>query len=420
MAENLKEQLQNLLVSQKGIPCHVNVGHGLTYENINRLSSAVSCFSGVLCGLTSALGQTDAKDSGHKEKVLMWKRELGSVWSCIYSFVQVVDFVINKLLSENNQVSESLHDTQNFEKPVLNFSKTNGSAGTQKESKTEANYSTSSAIGNVSKSGSDVDRMSNPENINFVASVLAWDDSPEPLGLNKPLLQSLVKGDHPEVAFLVRQLLIASSSLLRLNLQMDDSPPLPCFVPAFIEISQVLLLEFTEMIGVPQQSSFLLLDGALSYLRELASYFPFTDPTSSSKVYTKLVQIHMRAIGKSILLQGKRATLTLHERQSCTKTLHKGSFEACSSNEMYDICLDVLKTRLRVSFKAYIERQSELHLLSTIQAIERALVGVQEGCAIIYDIKISKDGGEVSTLVAAGIDCLDMIIEFVSGIKNFC
>jgi hypothetical protein len=87
---------------------------------------------------------------------------------------------------------------------------------------------------------------------------------------------------------------------------------------------------------------------------------------------------------------------------------------------MYDICLDELKTRLRVSFKAFIERQSELHLLSTIQAIERSLVGVQEGCAIIYDIKTSKDGGEVSTLVAAGIDCLDMIIEFVSGIKNFC
>jgi hypothetical protein len=74
-----------------------------------------------------------------------------------------------------------------------------------------------------------------------------------------------------------------------------------------------------------------------------------------------------------------------------------------------------LKTRLRVSFKAYIERQSELHLLSTIEAVERALVGVQEGFAVIYDIKTSKDGGEISTLVAAGIDCLDMIIEFVSG-----
>lgn len=225
-------------------------------------------------------------------------------------------------------------------------------------------------------------------------------------------------GDNPEVAFLLRRLLIASSSLLRLNLQMDDSSLPSSCVPAFIENSQVLLLEFTEMVGVPQQPTFLLLDGALRYLRELASHFPFTDPTSSSKVYTKLVQIHMRVIGKSILLQGKRAKLTLHEIQSSTKTLHKGPFEAFSSNEMHYFCLNELKTRLHVSLKAFIEGQSELHLLSTIQAIERALVGVQEGRTIIYGIKTNKDGGEISTLVAAGIDCLDMILEFVSSRKG--
>ncbi|CAI8617175.1 unnamed protein product [Vicia faba] len=425
MAQNLKEQMQNLLASQKG--------HGLTCENLNRLSSEVSCFSGVLWALTSALGQTNAKDSGYKEKVLMWKSEhVSELKSCIFSFEEVVKFFIDNLLGKNNQLSVNLHDTQNFEKPAFDLSfsgtkyllsecsvsKANGSAGMQKESKTKATCSTSSATDNVSKSGSEVEIMSTPESVNFVASVLARDDSPEPLSLNKPLLQSLVKGDNPEVAFLLRQLLIAASSLLRLNLQMGDSPlPSGC-VPAFIEISQVLLLEFTEMVGVPQQSAFLLLDGALSYLRELASYFPFTDPTSLSKVYTKLVQIHMRAIGKSILLQGKRAKLTLHERQSSTKTLHKGQFEACSSNEMHDFCLNELKTRLRVSFKAFIEGQSELHLLSTIQAIERVLVGVQEGCTIIYGIKTDKDGGEISTLVAAGIDCLDMILEFVSGRKS--
>ncbi|XP_058730264.1 uncharacterized protein LOC131602230 isoform X2 [Vicia villosa] len=421
MAENLKELMQNLLASQKGILCHVNVGHDLTFENMNRLSSAVSCFNGVLWALTSALGQ-NVEDSGYKEKVLMWKREHGSeLNSCIFSFVEVVNFLIDKMLSENNQLSENLHDHRNFEKPAFNLcsvSKANGSAGTQKESKTEATCSTSSATDNVSKSDSDVEIMSNPKSVNFVASVLARDDSPEPLGLNKPLLQSLIKGDNPEVAFLLRQLLIASSSLLRLNLQMDDSSLPSSSLPAFIEISQVLLLEFTEMVGVPQQSAFLLLDGALTYLRELASYFPFTDPTSSSKVYTKLVHIHMRAIGKSILLQGKRAKLTLHERQSSTKTLHKGPFEACSSNEMHDFCLNELKTRLRVSFKAFIEGQSELHLLSTIQAIERALVGLEEGCTAIYGIKTNKDGGEISTVVAAGIDCLDMILEFVSGRKS--
>lgn len=435
MAENLKEQMQNLLVSQKDTPCCVNLGFGLICENINRLSSAVSCFSGVLWGLTSVMSQTDAKGSDHEEKALMWKSDHASdLNSCILSFVEVVDFFVNKLLIENNQLSKSLHDTQSFEKPVFNLtlsgikylspecsvSKANDSDGTQKESKTAATCSTSAAIDNVSKSASDPERMLNPEGVNSIASVLARDDSPEQRDLNKPLLQSLLKGDHPELAFLLRQLLIASSSLLRLNLQKDDSSLPSSFVPALIEISQVLLLEFTEMVVVPQQSTFLLLDGVLSYLRELASYFPFTDPTSSRKVYTKLIQIHMRAMGKTILLQGKRATLTFHERQSCTKTLHKGSFEACSSNELYCFCLHEFKTSLRGSFKAYIERQSELHLLSTIQAIERALVGVQEGCTMIYGIKTSKEGGEISSLVAAGIDCFDMIIEFVSGNKNIC
>ncbi|XP_061341643.1 uncharacterized protein LOC133287960 [Gastrolobium bilobum] len=432
MAENLKEQMQSLLVSLKDTPCCVNVGYGLTYENINRLSSAVSCFGGFLWGLTSVMGQTDAKDSGDcKEKVLMWKSEHASeLNSCICSLVELVDFVVNKFLVENNQLSKSLHETQSFEKPVLHLSgskylslecsvsKADASTGTQIESKAAATCSTSSAIDNVSKSASDLERMSNPERENSVASVLASADSPELQGLNKPLLQSLVKGDHPEVAFLLRQLLIVSSSFLRLNLHKDDSSLPSSFVSTFIEISQVLLLEFTEMVVVPQQSAFLLLDGALSYLRELASYFPFTDPISSRRVYTKLIQISMRAIGKTILLQGKRATLTFHERQSSTKTLHKGSFEVYSSTEIYCFCLDEFKTKLRMSFKAYIERQSELHLLSTIQAIERALVGVQERCTMIYDIKISKDEGEISSLVAAGVDCFDMILEFVSGRKG--
>ncbi|KAI5446158.1 hypothetical protein KIW84_014130 [Lathyrus oleraceus] len=41
---------------------------------------------------------------------------------------------------------------------------------------------------------------------------------------------------------------------------MDDSPLPSSCVPAFIEISQVLLLEFTEMVGAPQQPVSLLLD----------------------------------------------------------------------------------------------------------------------------------------------------------------
>ncbi|XP_019412690.1 PREDICTED: uncharacterized protein LOC109325004 [Lupinus angustifolius] len=378
MVENLKEQMQGLLVSLKDAHSFVNVGFDLASENVNGLSSAVSCLSGFLWGLTSVKGQTDAEGSFHKE-VLMWKNEQASeVNSSIFPFVELVDFFVNKLLVKSNQLSSD----------------------------------------NASKSASGLERMSNLESKNSIASVLARADSPEHQDLNKPLLRSLLKGDHPEVAFLLRQLLVASSALLRLNLQKDESSLLSSFVPTFIEISQILLLQFIEMVDVPQQSVFLLLDGVLSYLRELASYFPLTDPTSSLKVYAKLVHIHMSTIGKTILLQGKRATLTFHERQSSTKTLHKGSFEANSSSELYCFYLDEFKTRLRMSFKAYIERPSELHILSTIQAVERALVGVKEGCTMIYDIETSKDGGEISSLVAAGIDCFDMILEFVSGWKG--
>ncbi|RDX78601.1 hypothetical protein CR513_41099, partial [Mucuna pruriens] len=431
MSENLKEQIERLLVSVHNTPHNVNMGFNLAYENINRLSSAVSCFSGVLWGLTSFM--EDAKDSDKKEKVLRWKSEHAfELNSCIFSLVELTDFLVNKLLIESNQLSKNSHNKQHFEKPSLNFSlsgtnysspecsvsKANVSAGKEKESKVAATCFTSSVIGNVSKSDSDLGGMLNPESENSVARVLAGVDSTEPQGLNKPLLQSLVKGDHPEIAFSLRQLLIASSSLLRLNLQKDDCFLPSSLVPTLIEISQVLLLEFTGMVGNPQQSAFFLLDGALSYLRELAGYFPLTDPTSSRKFYTKWMQIHMRAIGKTILMQGKRAKLTFHERQSSIKTLHKGSVEAYSPTELHCFFVDDFKTRLRMSFKAYIERSSELHLLSTIQAIERSLVGVQEGCTMIYDVKTSKDGGKISSLVAAGIDCFDMLLEFVSGRKG--
>ncbi|KAG5016517.1 hypothetical protein JHK82_022171 [Glycine max] len=387
MAENLRKQIQSLLVSVHNTPCNVNVGFGLTYENINRLSSSACCFSRLLWGLlTSSTDQTDAKDSDEKEKVLMWKSEHASeLDSCISSLMELTNvFSVKLSLSSTNYLSS---------KSLV--SKANALVGTQNESKAAATCCTSSAVDNVSKSVSNHGRMLNPNGKNYVARVLARVESTELQGLNKPLLQSLVKGDHPEIAFLLRQLLIVFSSLLRLNFLKDDGFLPSSFVPTFIEISQVLLLEFTEMVAVPQYSALLLLDGACNYLRELAGYFPFTYPTSSRKVYRKLIQIHMRAIGETISLQGKRATLTFHERQSSTKSLHKGSVEAYSFTELHCFSLDEFKIGLRNSFKAYIERPSELHLLSTIQAIERSLMG--DGARELSNCGNRKVSGDVSS-----------------------
>lgn len=427
MAENLKEHKHSLLVSINNSPHNVSVGFGLAIENIIRLSSTVCCFSRVLWGLTSSTGQTDAKDIDEKQLLMLKSEHASELNSCVSFLMELSDVFVNKFLVESKQLSKSSHSTQHSEDPVMQVSlsltnlapkvavsKANTSAGPQNECKAAATCFTLS-VDNVSKGVSDLGRAFNPKGENSVARVLAKVDYSEPQGLNKHILRSLVKADHPEIALLLRQLLIAFSSLLRLNLHRNDRLLPSSLVSTFIEISQLLLLEFSEMVVVPQQSALLLLDGACSYLRELVGYFPFTDPTCSRKVHTELIQIHMRAIGKSILLQGKGRTLTFHERQSSAKPLHCGSVEAYSSTELHCFALDEFRTRLRKSFKAYIEKSSELHLLSTIQVIERSLVGILEGCTLIYDVKTSKDGEEILSVVAGGIDCFRMILEFVSG-----
>ncbi|XP_014522791.1 uncharacterized protein LOC106779233 isoform X1 [Vigna radiata var. radiata] len=430
MAENLKEHKHSLLVSINNSPHNVSVGFGLAIENIIRLSSTVCCFSRVLWGLTSSTGQTDAKDIDEKQLLMLKSEHASELNSCVSFLMELSDVFVNKFLVESKQLSKSSHSTQHSEDPVMQVSlsltnlapkvavsKANTSAGPQNECKAAATCFTLS-VDNVSKGVSDLGRAFNPKGENSVARVLAKVDYSEPQGLNKHILRSLVKADHPEIALLLRQLLIAFSSLLRLNLHRNDRLLPSSLVSTFIEISQLLLLEFSEMVVVPQQSALLLLDGACSYLRELVGYFPFTDPTCSRKVHTELIQIHMRAIGKSILLQGKGRTLTFHERQSSAKPLHCGSVEAYSSTELHCFALDEFRTRLRKSFKAYIEKSSELHLLSTIQVIERSLVGILEGCTLIYDVKTSKDGEEILSVVAGGIDCFRMILEFVSGRKG--
>jgi len=110
------------------------------------------------------------------------------------------------------------------------------------------------------------------------ASVLSKLDSYECEPLNKDWLQSFLKGNLPKAAVLIRQLLIAVSAILRLNLQTMCTLFLSSMVPSFTGISQVLLLKLADGTEVPKPFSFVWLDGVLKYLQELGSHFPITNP----------------------------------------------------------------------------------------------------------------------------------------------
>ncbi|KAL4572905.1 hypothetical protein LXL04_019693 [Taraxacum kok-saghyz] len=223
------------------------------------------------------------------------------------------------------------------------------------------------------------------------------------ININHTFLQSLLEGENIEASMFLRHLLISYSAILKLNSQIK-TPLSSKLVAKFIEISELLLSGFSKNSKTPSDVTFVLLDGVGKFLEELGNRLSSSNPTLPAKVYERLIDLQLKAIGKCICLQGKGAGLESHETESSTKTTN-GSFSALS-------CLDELKRRLRVSFKVFVGKPSEVYISSAVRSIKRALVGRQEGGIG------SSGGGNVSLVVAAGIDCLDLVLEAITGRKS--
>ena len=423
IAEALKEQTENLCISLKDALCNKKVEIGTV--DLNRLSSLVSCFQGFMWGLASAMDHIDVNEFDDEMKLSKWKNKPFSKLNVyINVFMDFINFSLHMFLIEDNQQPEGLGGAKNLPRlDQKNDSSLEPSGGetdslcSKKRLKSKNTRSSASLlIDNDSENTIGHEMRLQLDSKVCATNILSDVDLFELQRLNRPLLLSLLKGDNPDAAFFLRELFIASSAILRLNLQINCIPLSSCFVPILNGISQLLLLELANVADVLQPISLVWLDGVLIYLEELGIQFPLFNPTSYRDVYAKLIDLHLRAIGKCISLQGKRATLASHDRESNTKTLdnHGGLSDASLSRGLY--CFDEFKSRLRMSFKVFIKKPSELHLLSAIQALERALVGVQESCMVIYEVNTgSAHGGKVSSITAAGIDCLDLILENVSG-----
>ncbi|OAY51263.1 hypothetical protein MANES_05G200700v8 [Manihot esculenta] len=430
VAESLKEQTQGLLISLKDGRINEKAGNNV---NLNKLSSIVSCVSGFLRGLSSVFNHTSATTID-KVKFLGWNSEdLSKFDLCVNVFADFFSFILHILFVEDDHQSRCSSDDKNVGKPSDRSCLSGSEEFSDKASlkaKTlggeceqygeliaaencSASLSTDNKFWKASMHRSDLQLE---EATSTVASILSKLDTYEVILHDKCLLKSLIKDDHPEAANLLRQLLIGASALLRLNLPTNYASLLSSLVPCCFGISKVLLLTLAEVSKVPKPFSFAWLDGVLSYLQELGSYFPKWDLA----IHAKLVELHLNALGKCITLQGKEATLASHETVSSSKIIqiNKGSSETSISR--MSLFLNEFKAKLKMSFKELISKSSGLHVLSAIQAIERALVGVHEDCKIIYNINLgSADDGKISTTVAAGIDCLDLVLEYVSGKKCF-
>uniref|UniRef100_A0A7N0ZSW1 Nucleolar 27S pre-rRNA processing Urb2/Npa2 C-terminal domain-containing protein n=1 Tax=Kalanchoe fedtschenkoi TaxID=63787 RepID=A0A7N0ZSW1_KALFE len=384
MAETLKEETGKFNISVSGINDN-EAGGGL--GGMRNLSCYLSCVHGFLWGVASAL---TANTSSVKPYEFKLEKETAAQVNVLPSmFTDFLDKSLRYLLYKHSQWPGLICPTEiELDNGVLK------SANIQQETSEASNLKTDG----------------------FHAACIPF-DMLQPRHFDKSVLHSLLKGDHPEAAFLLRQLLLAASAGIRLNKHVST---LSGSAPLFTSISQILLSELADVVEAPPPFSFVWFDGVLKYLEELGNHFPVIKSTPTiNDSYIKLMALLMRVNGKCISFQGKRATLASHETESTTKMLDNQTEVPKTQHLLNPNTWDEFKSRIRTSFIGFIGKASEQHLLSAIQAIDRALVGVQEGSTMIYEVVTgSAAGGRVSANVAAGVDCLDLVLEHASGRKR--
>ncbi|KAJ9551669.1 hypothetical protein OSB04_015714 [Centaurea solstitialis] len=236
-------------------------------------------------------------------------------------------------------------------------------------------------------------------------------------GYKYTFLRSLLDGENLEAAFFLRQLFLAYSALLRLNSQIKTSLS-PNLVNTFIGISEILLLEFSN--NTKHYHNFLSYSwmGSESFLKNWQTIL-LNQSLLPTDIYERLIDLHLKAIGKCISLQGKEATLESHETESSMKTMDGPLGLSECGYSRGPSSLDELKSRLRMSFKVFVRKPSESYVSSALQSIKKALVGLQKGSMVNYQIYTgSTGGGKASSIVAAGIDCFDIVLEAITGRKN--
>lgn len=238
---------------------------------------------------------------------------------------------------------------------------------------------------------------------------------------NGNYLQILLNTEDPQVAFTVRQLFNASAAIYKLKIMLY--PPkyiketCASSISALLEKSVAITLKMLQIIGRENSYSYVWLDGVLTFL-EVCGSCGF-DLELPEDFYVQLIDTFIVAIGKCISLQGKSATLSSHDSISSIKMLR--SHQSKSNNngmQNYDqvkLNIAALKGRLRVLFKNFIKLK-KCNVGIALQSLEKTLLGLRKDCFMVFELNLgSKDGGVVSSTVAAGVDCLDLALESLSG-----
>lgn len=396
MAEQLEKTTTGIPVTVKDCKCVIKLENCYDSVSWDKLLCTMSCIGGFLWGLISAFESMikDYPTASSEERKLMLQYASNFSRS-IAKFEKFVDICLHVLFMESKDfgsvdlISGRLPQELDCDNGFLN-------------------------IDVVMDACTTMHRLKNNE--------LQSDGPP---AMKRSLLENLLNGEGPFVAFTLRELYSVSAAIVKFKGLISFSgdvcrqacnPFHQLSLNPMVGTACIALQKIAGMSDWPDMFSLVWIDGILRYLEVLGT---FPELNLSKELYAQIVNAHVGAIGKCILLQGKSATLPTHEIGSSTKTLHlhnTSGYVVTKNIIDRQNRLNSLKSRLRLSMRNFVNVASNMHLSATLQVIERALVGVNQYSHSIYEVKTgTPNGGTVSSDVAAGIDCLYLVLGSVPG-----
>ncbi|KAJ3673711.1 hypothetical protein LUZ60_005703 [Juncus effusus] len=227
------------------------------------------------------------------------------------------------------------------------------------------------------------------------------------------LFESLLKGEKTEIAFIIRELFIANAAIFKLNSILSPQFNNITNITHKIHISNALLNEMANTQNCLDNFSFVWLEGPLRFVETIGGYLNKSDFNISKEVYSQLINSHFGAIGKCISLEGKPAKLSTHDTTKSLEIIKKSDNFANKNNYLIRF-----KTRVRASLRKLINEGVRSRIAILVQIIERGLVGVNKDSFGVCDVNIGNfegQSGNVSSTVAAGVDCFYLALDSLSG-----
>lgn len=163
--------------------------------------------------------------------------------------------------------------------------------------------------------------------------------------------------------------------------------------------------------------------GVIKYMGSVGSYLPCMKPVISPVDFVKLVNLHVELLGALVVLKQNSQTgvddslaITMLEIiETADWNLDVGAFRSRRAGSA-DQTDDLLFMTQR-SFESLLKYAPRQHMVLALQAVEKAVAGVWGGS----DQRLGFESGcQVVPVVAAGVDCLGLALQAVSGnLKEF-